>query len=452
MIDKDERLIGKYTIKDLKEQKTFTINIPLNQKEINNLQHFKKNVEIRLRGIDNKISDEPTYLKNAIKTINLLASTDKPLTVVVCINNRELLRKSKLINNTPRNITLKIKTDDYDYTLKEYYKDEKKLEELFARIRNSNLSPLEKYIAVYNAVKNYKPYKKDDDERNEKRSRSLRYILDDSNDYIVCSGFARLLKDGLDRVGIPCSFITLGVEGNKENEYVGHARNIIKIDDDKYNIHGIYVADSTWDNRKELDSYINGLSTFDRRKESQRLETLQDYDLLLDFHSIDEFNQKIRYYFKSHARISKMDAASEEILRRRSYKDLYITILNYLIIFDYHKYQELYEKYNDYLNINWDETTSNKLEIPMANLLHDYAKYIIPLSNKEINIDTILSAAAEVKKQIYYFSDSEIKEWLIKAKEDNEKRLKEKFPYVYNPNNEKEGYLEERENPHKKQG
>lgn len=450
MIDKNERLIGKYTLKDLKERKSITLIIPLTQREIANLKYIKNNTEIRLRNEDSEIKDEIAYLKNVRITIGELTSLNKSLTVAITINNRELLKRSNIIDTTKRNINLVINTDDYDYSLKEYLKDETILEELFAKIRISNLSPLEKYIAVYNTVKNYKPYKNDELEKDEKRSRSLRYILDDNNDLIVCSGFARLLKDGLDRVRIPCKLITLSVEGNKENEYIGHARNIVKIDDSKYNIHGYYIADSTWDNKKDIDSYINSLSTFDRRKESSRLETLEDHDLLFDFHNPDEFIKKMQYYFKKHSSLPNITAAAEEELRKRSYKELYIKIINDLIIFDYEKYQELYNKYNDYLNIDLNKTTSNRIEISMTNFLYDYAKYVIPLSNKEISMDTILTAAIEVKKQINYMNDNEIKEWLEKTTVDNEKRFAERFPYTYNPNNPKEGYVEERNINHKR--
>ena len=65
-------------------------------------------------------------------------------------------------------------------------------------------------------------------------------------------------------------------------------------------------------------------------------------------------------------------------------------------------------------------------------------------------MDTILTAAIEVKKQINYMSDNEIKEWLEKTKEDNKKRFAERFPYSYDPNNPKEGYVEERNTNHKR--
>ena len=62
--------------------------------------------------------------------------------------------------------------------------EEKKLEELVKDIKTSNLSQFEKFIAVYNIVKNYKEFK--ENENNRDQARALRYILD--NEYMVCVG------------------------------------------------------------------------------------------------------------------------------------------------------------------------------------------------------------------------------------------------------------------------
>ena len=77
MIDKNERLIGKYTLKDLKERKSITLIIPLNQREIANLKYIKNNTEIRLRNENDEIKDEITYLKNVRIAINELTNLNK---------------------------------------------------------------------------------------------------------------------------------------------------------------------------------------------------------------------------------------------------------------------------------------------------------------------------------------------------------------------------------------
>jgi hypothetical protein len=90
------------------------------------------------------------------------------------------------------------------------------------------------------------------------------------------------------------------------------------------------------------------------------------------------------------------------------------------------------------------------METSMTNFLYDYAKFIIPLSNKTISMDKILQAAAEVKRQLYFIDEEDIQNWLLRTKEENQKDIDKRFPYVYNPDNPTEGYLEERNAHHKR--
>ena len=64
-----------------------------------------------------------------------------------------------------------------------------------------------------------------------------------------------------------------------------------------HNIHGFYIADSTWDNDLDNDLYSNSIMTFDRKKEAYRMELLNDIDLLFDFHDLNEFKQKFPNMF-----------------------------------------------------------------------------------------------------------------------------------------------------------
>ena len=103
-------------------------------------------------------------------------------------------------------------------------------------INNSNLSPYEKYIAVYNIVKSFKKYKEKDE--GSEHSRNIYLIL--QNDYMVCFGFAKLLESLLKRVGIS-SFSYGWTKGR-------HQLNYINIVDEKYGINGIFKSDPTNDN------------------------------------------------------------------------------------------------------------------------------------------------------------------------------------------------------------
>ena len=57
----------------------------------------------------------------------------------------------------------------------------------------------------------------------------------------------------------------------KEVEDSGHARCIVSMDDDKYNVHGLYVSDPTWDNQLDENRLNNVLMTFDKMDISRRM-------------------------------------------------------------------------------------------------------------------------------------------------------------------------------------
>ena len=137
-----------------------------------------------------------------------------------------------------------------------------------------------------------------------------------------------------------------------------------------------------------------------------------------------------------------MDANSIEQLTKKSYKDLYLKIISILRETDKQEYQELYSKYNNKININIEKISSNDLEPVMTSFLKDYAKYIMPLSNNKVTLETTLRAVIEVKKEVYKMNISEIKVWLEQTLKDNHKIKNKAFPYIYSPNNTTEAYLE----------
>ena len=450
MFNTNEKIIGNYSKRDLKDINSISLTLPISNKALNNFIHIKNNTTIILNANNSNIIDEGKYYQDVITVINRLKEINRNYTVRIKVTNRQLLKESNILRLLPKNINLNIDNDDYIYNLNEYKLEEKKLDDMISKIRNANLSPLETYLAVYDTVKKYKPYKESDNNPNE--SRKLKYILSDNNPYIVCAGFSKLLTELLNKVNIPSKHISVMIDTSYEKgmtveekviSYAKHARNLIKLDDDKYNIHGYYLADSTWDNNTKYDLFINSILTFDRKKEAKRLEKLDDIDLLMDYHNLDEFQDKIKYFFKKGISYPGIDAKTEENLRKKVYKDLYLKIMDILSILDRDKYVELFNKYNDLLNINLSQISSNNLETPISNLLIDYAKYIIPLSNNKIALDTIFRAMTIVKKEVDWMNNSEIKEWLENAIKDNLTKEEKEFPYNYDYHN-KEAYVEKR--------
>ena len=143
-----------------------------------------------------------------------------------------------------------------------------KLDSIVAEIKNSSLSPYEKYIAAYNIVKSFKKYRfyldnEGIDELVFDQSRNPYLVL--TNQYIVCAGYSSLLHLLLKKLNIPSHEWTIGVSdkseaiasgSSKDNE--AHARLYVNIVDDKYGINGYYMCDPTFDNVDKESSDLYG--------------------------------------------------------------------------------------------------------------------------------------------------------------------------------------------------
>ena len=443
--------IEYYTYQNLKEENNLIITLPLSNEEMENFSYINPKAKIK---IDSKYKDKQNESSKfyAIKELlEILSHHNNTYQITFEVNNRILLKESNLLSKIPSNVILFINTDLNIYDTNTYLEEEAKLDKLVSPVIEANLSPLEKYIAIYNIVKKFKKYKESPNNPNE--SRYLKYIL--NNEYIVCVGFSNLLAELLRRVGIPVSELSAGVdisydENQNMNEtplnIIGHARNLVKIDDDKYNIHGIYMADATWDNSLKDDYYLNSLLTFDHKKEAFRLESLRTEDLLMDFHNKEELYTKISYYIKR--KTSKYESNNISLNLIDILTSIYDEIMYRLKELDYPKYNYFFNKYNDKLrytkyNFSLNDRTSELNKI-INDFLSEYYEYMLPLTNKNIDLDTIINAAYIVKEKVDKLNPSELNTWLDATKKLNERQLPREFPYIYNPNNKTEAYLEDR--------
>jgi hypothetical protein len=157
--------------------------------------------------------------------------------------------------------------------------------DLIDNIKQMNLSPLEKVMLVYDIVRE-KPYKHEEEGANSSESRDLYYAL--QGDTIVCAGYATIYSYIMKNLGIQCTEALLdGVEG-----YAGHARNVIYVNDDKYNIEGIFLVDPTMDTRRENDKY-EYLYTYDGfLKKKKDLDASDYYGKTIDrtFNILSDYN------------------------------------------------------------------------------------------------------------------------------------------------------------------
>ncbi len=109
-----------------------------------------------------------------------------------------------------------------------------------------NLSPAEKVMFVYDLLKTWR-YKEFEEDRNIPRKIST--IISTGN--IVCVGYSTFATKLLQESGIKATEVNVTCI-NEDGTKGEHQRNFVRIDDEKYNIHGLFALDITWDNDKEV--------------------------------------------------------------------------------------------------------------------------------------------------------------------------------------------------------
>lgn len=127
-------------------------------------------------------------------------------------------------------------------------------------IDSNDLSPVEKLLYGYDIVKSF-TYN-DENVEEGKLGRAPHMILTDPR--IVCTGYSLLMEEVFSYYDSNVGVCRLSVKD------INHSRIIARVDDDKYNIHGVFAMDPTWDSnlkeeakkdKKFLDNY-NGLDYY----------------------------------------------------------------------------------------------------------------------------------------------------------------------------------------------
>ena len=134
--------------------------------------------------------------------------------------------------------------DIHNCTVEEFLAMRETLDFFNDLVQANNLSPTEILMYAYDIMKTFR-YKENEEDKD--KSRYLHNIV--MTDYIVCVGYAKFMEQILKENNIKA--VEVGVTCDLGNgEYGGHARNLVYLDDDKYDIHGIYAIDATWDSAK----------------------------------------------------------------------------------------------------------------------------------------------------------------------------------------------------------
>ncbi len=109
-----------------------------------------------------------------------------------------------------------------------------------------NLSPLELITLAYDFTKFY--LYNSGGNKNLYSSRVITKVIESG--YIVCVGYCKLFCQLLEEFGIEANMLL--TKSKERKDELGHARVLIQINDDKYNVSGIYVFDPTWDSERNM--------------------------------------------------------------------------------------------------------------------------------------------------------------------------------------------------------
>lgn len=151
------------------------------------------------------------------------------------------------------------------WTLNQVIKANSEIKKVANDIKDKKLSPYETILYIHKYVINNFVYsleeKVEKGERSREDTRNIVYAYEFEK--ICCVGFSSLIKAIIDEIENPnlkCKYSTVYIKKDKDAGNSGHAFNTIHINDEKYDIHGTYKEDATWD-CKDTD-FPNGTFTF----------------------------------------------------------------------------------------------------------------------------------------------------------------------------------------------
>lgn len=137
----------------------------------------------------------------------------------------------------------------------------------------NDLSPFEKLIFAYDIMKTF-TYKEGD---NLEDSRCVPNIIRTGN--IVCVGYSKMLEMIINEMGIK----SVGISIAPTKDEAGHRRVAVKLDDDKYDIHGLFATDATWDrgiDELSLVENVDGQQVIRRSGRREGDKVIKEYDAL----------------------------------------------------------------------------------------------------------------------------------------------------------------------------
>ena len=247
------------------------------------------------------------------------------------------------------------------------------INDFISKIKKLDLSPLETSIIVYDYVRE-KVYKHEKEGSSAASSRDIYQAVKD--DDIVCMGYANLYAAIMEKLDVKCELVFLNDSSDNQS---GHVRNVIKLDDDKYNVHGIFISDPTYDSRVKSDK-TKWLYTYKfflkKRKNFVHIDRATDLDDVsfgyLDTHLIENVDELLTWYCKN---------PIEMMIKKNKVDD------------DYNKARKLVNILDCiYGHITFDDSNDDRVAI-----YREHADEIIKNYNEELDMSTFITALIRVR-------------------------------------------------------
>lgn len=294
------------------------------EEEFNKLLKYIDNIEILNIEMENT-----NQINNVIDLVYKLENKiNKKISFINCITKNKTIKDIEKLKFLEEERIIKIWYEDgiTDCTVDEFIIMRKNIDSIINDIQSKKLSNFEKIIYLYDIVKKYN-YKKSEDDYS-MDGRQLHKIFNTKN--IICSGYARIVSQVLNEIGIQAGIYKLITNNNEL-----HARNIVHIKDEKYNVNSIYSMEPTWESAiKEEYAYSLFLTPIDKLKEYFPNETFrQDIDVLCGNKNIDEIDLRDKislYQFFDNKDLTQqeIDRLLKETTRKVTLQDFCKALIN----------------------------------------------------------------------------------------------------------------------------
>lgn len=285
---------------------------------------------------------------------------------------------SKISNN---NILVHYQEYGNDIDINTLYDTSCQINYITMKIKQYNLSPLERLIMVYDIVKN-NFYHKEINE-NYLISRTLDNVL--NSDYIVCVGYIALINAILKNLDINAKPIFCQAKDGK------HCRGIVYLNDEKYNINGVYILDPTWDSKRsstsdKLDRYNYFLLPIEIAEKTAKTELIHIINMSINELALFECD------------FANTEYITEEKTLERINIYYYLKMIFSLTNSNYEDFAENIVFY-DFLN----SEERKKLD-------YVYQSVINKCKTKDIDVDTFIKTLYNTKRIEYYLNEDKLPE------------------------------------------